>query len=98
MEYAIIMSGGEVILSEHLPRNLREKSAAGAKPRLSVVSNSEPIPATARTLEQVEMEHVLSVLEKHNGSKTAAAAELGISLKTLYNKLNKLQEERKNAG
>ncbi len=44
------------------------------------------------------MEHVVHVLEKHNGSKTAAAAELGISLKTLYNKLNKLQEERKNAG
>ena len=44
------------------------------------------------------MEHILRVLEKHGGSKTAAAAELGISLKTLYNKLNQLQEERKSAG
>ena len=44
------------------------------------------------------MEHLLRVLEKHNGSKTAAAAELGISLKTMYNKLNQLQEERKSAG
>ena len=41
---------------------------------------------------------VLRVLDKHGGSKTAAAAELGISLKTMYNKLNKLQEERKSAG
>ena len=31
-------------------------------------------------------------------SKPAAAAELGISLKTMYNKLNQLQEERKTAG
>ena len=43
-------------------------------------------------------EHVLRVLEKHNNNKPAAAAELGISLKTLYNKVNKLQEERKTAG
>jgi transcriptional regulator with PAS, ATPase and Fis domain len=34
------------------------------------------------------------VLEKHGGSKTAAAAELGISLKTIYNKLNKLNDRR----
>ena len=44
------------------------------------------------------MEHLLRVLEKHNGSKTAAAEELGISLKTMYNKLNKLQGERRSAG
>jgi transcriptional regulator with PAS, ATPase and Fis domain len=51
-----------------------------------------------RTLEEIEMEHLLRVLEKHNGSKTAAAAELGISLKTMYNKLNRLEKERKAAG
>jgi len=44
------------------------------------------------------MEHVLKVLKKHNGNKPAAAAELGISLKTLYNKLNQLDEERRSAG
>ena len=44
------------------------------------------------------MEHVLRVLEKHSGNKPAAATELGISLTTLYNKLNQLQEDRKHAG
>jgi DNA-binding NtrC family response regulator len=44
------------------------------------------------------MEHVLRTLEKHNGNKPAAAAELGISLKTMYNKLNQLEEERRAAG
>jgi transcriptional regulator with PAS, ATPase and Fis domain len=54
--------------------------------------------STARTLREIEMEHVLRVLEKHKGNKPAAAAELGISLKTLYNKLNQLDEERRAAG
>ena len=57
-----------------------------------------PLAPGARTLREIEMEHVLRVLEKHGGNKPAAATELGISLKTLYNKLNQLQEERKTAG
>jgi len=50
-------------------------------------------------LKEVEMEHILRVLEKHKGNKPAAAAELGIVLKTLYNKLHQWEEERgKQAG
>ena len=61
---------------------------------------SEPqgIGSVPRTLREIEMDHILRVLDKHGGNKPAAAAELGISLKTLYNKLNQLQEERKSAG
>ncbi len=44
------------------------------------------------------MEHILRVLNKHNGNKPAAAAELGIVLKTLYNKLNQWEEERAGGG
>jgi DNA-binding NtrC family response regulator len=52
-----------------------------------------------KTLKEIEMDHILKVLDKHKGNKPAAAAELGIVLKTLYNKLNQWQEERaKNAG
>ena len=44
------------------------------------------------------MNHILTVMKKLGGNKRAAAEELGISLKTLYNKLNALEEERKAAG
>jgi DNA-binding NtrC family response regulator len=50
-------------------------------------------PLQPRTLKEVEKEHILRVLEKHQGNKVTAAAELGIVLKTLYNKLNQWQEE-----
>ncbi len=99
MEHALIIAGGERITPEHLPHTIRHPHPATLpmKPHTpGVAAPSGPSPA--RTLSEIEMEHVLRVLDKHGGSKTAAAAELGISLKTMYNKLNKLQEERKSAG
>jgi DNA-binding NtrC family response regulator len=103
MEHAYIIAGGQRITAEHLPHHIRTGSAG--PPTLSLTSGPEaslatptPSPHGARTLREVEMEHLLRVLEKHSGSKAAAAAELGISLKTMYNKLNQLQEERKTAG
>ena len=40
------------------------------------------------TLRELEMEAIHDALERHDGNKPKAAEELGISLKTLYNKLN----------
>jgi DNA-binding NtrC family response regulator len=96
MEHAYILSGGQAITPEHLPHHLRTTPEQAT---LSVAAaTTGATPTTARTLREIEMEHVLRVLEKHGGNKPAAAAELGISLKTMYNKLNQLQEERKIAG
>lgn len=39
--------------------------------------------------------HIEAVLEKNNGNREATAKELGISLRTLYYKLNKLNQEIK---
>ena len=36
----------------------------------------------------MEMESIWAALDASNGNKTAAAQQLGISIKTLYNKLN----------
>jgi DNA-binding NtrC family response regulator len=96
MEHAYIIAGGGSITPEHLPHHIASRPAGGAKP--GPAGGTSAAPGAARTLREIEMEHVLRVLEKHGGSKTAAAQELGISLKTMYNKLNQLQEERKAAG
>ena len=97
MEHAYILSGGQRIVPEHLPHHLRP--VAGKPATLSLATPTlAAVPTGARTLREIEMEHVLRVLEKHSGNKPAAAAELGISLKTMYNKLNQLLEERKAAG
>jgi DNA-binding NtrC family response regulator len=94
MEHANIIAGGGRIEPEHLPHHIRFRS-----PAASVRPAAAPgAPAAARTLEEIEMEHIQRVLEKHGNNKQKAADELGISLKTIYNKLSKLQEMRKAAG
>jgi DNA-binding NtrC family response regulator len=97
MEYALILSRGQRIGAEHLPHQVR------AGQRRAVAGTIGPaVPATAdgerRTLRAIEMEHILRTLEKNKGHKPQTAQELGISLKTLYNKLNSLEEERRAAG
>jgi DNA-binding NtrC family response regulator len=39
------------------------------------------------SLDDMERAHILAVLDRHRGNRTAAAAELGISLRTLYYRL-----------
>ncbi len=98
MEYAYIIAGGGPILPEHLPHTVSQPRSHSPALNLVTATASVPVASQARTLEEIEMEHLLKVLDKHGGSKTAAAQELGISLKTMYNKLNRLQEQRKSAG
>jgi DNA-binding NtrC family response regulator len=93
MEHAYIIAGGQPITAEHLPLHIRSTPGAAATVKIAPGS-----AGPARTLSEIEMEHILRVLEKNNGHKVSTANELGISLKTLYNKLNKLEEERKAAG
>jgi DNA-binding NtrC family response regulator len=94
MEYAFIMSGGQPITPEHLQHKVRKMSGPPTLKMTAPSAEAAPKSTTPRTLEDIEMEHILKVVEKHKGKKPEAAEELGISLKTLYNKLNKLEEKR----
>jgi len=56
------------------------------------------VPAAAvRTLRDLEMQAIYEALDRCGGNKPQAAAELGISLKTLYNKLNQASAVHKSA-
>ena len=98
MEYANLISGGGPIEPQHLPRHIL---AEGEPETLSLVSQpTGPVKSAGapQTLKEIEMSYILTTLEKHKGKKQAAAEELGISLKTLYNKLNAWEEERRAAA
>lgn len=52
-----------------------------------------PQPASLIPLEQVEREHILSVLKHFEGNKTKSAKTLKIGIRTLQRKLKKYEQE-----
>jgi DNA-binding NtrC family response regulator len=62
-----------------LPGVPEPKSAPPSTPRTQT--------ASPQTLEEIERDQILAALERHNGNRAAVAAELGISVRTLYYKL-----------
>ena len=46
------------------------------------------------TIRELEKLHILATLKKNGGNKPTTAKELGITLKTLYNKLNLWDKQR----
>ena len=87
VEHATIISDEPPISAEHLPTRL-----ASRKLRAFRMADTQP-----QTLREMEMDCIHSALERHDGSKPRAAEELGISLKTLYNKLNQAAALAKSA-
>ena len=70
-------------------------------PPLAVASRQTPEPtvtgtlAPGTTVDEAERRLIDITLEHTNGNKTRAAELLGISLKTLHNKLNRMRDERR---
>src|SRR6185436_3757228 len=82
VERAVILSNGEFIEPKHLPPLVTD-SPDVVKPVVAL----EP----GTTVEEAERRLILMTLEHTRDNKTRAAEILGISLKTLHNKLNKLR-------
>jgi DNA-binding NtrC family response regulator len=85
LEHAVIMSDGRTITPEDLPNSVtcRDGRAYG--------SGSSMHGARQKTLREIEMDVIHQVLARNDGDKPKTAQELGIALKTLYNKLNQEQ-------
>ena len=83
IERAVIVCADELVRAEHLPAfdeaSLPSPSGTEAEVVLSV----------GTTVEDAERELILKTLKQTGGNKTRAAVILGISLKTLHNKLHK---------
>jgi DNA-binding NtrC family response regulator len=78
IEHALILCDAPPIRPEHLPQRFLERRAAVIPMHTAGTLNLQDIEARA----------IQQALDRHNGNKPKAAEELGVSLKTLYNKLN----------
>ena len=82
IERAVILSSGEFIEARHLPP-LVVDTTDPAGPMVSL----QP----GMTVDEAEQKLIMMTLEHTHDNKTRAADILGISLKTLHNKLNKFR-------
>jgi transcriptional regulator with PAS, ATPase and Fis domain len=83
IERAVILSSGDLIETKHLPPQLSQPSASVAAPQLAI--------APGTTVEEAENQLILMTLAHTGDNKTHAAELLGVSVKTLYNKLSRLR-------
>jgi DNA-binding NtrC family response regulator len=91
IERATIVAQGRVIDVQDLPplADVPAPAPAAAAP------SSGPGLTAGTTVEEAERQLIELTLEHTNGNKTRAAEMLGISLKTLHNKLNRLNLRQK---
>jgi len=74
IERAVVISGECEITAEHL--------------NLDPASSLSPTPGKILTIKELEKKHILQVLKEHQSNRTRAAKALGISIRTLRNKLS----------
>ena len=91
LEHAVILSDGQTIAPDDLPSSLSVRRHRKSHGLPVAADSTASIHAT--TLQEMEREMILATLERNAGDKPKSAAELGIALKTLYNKLNQYQSE-----
>ena len=83
IERATILAPGPFIEPKHLPASLAHEPPVQHQPQVAL--------APGTTVEEAERRLIQMTLEHTRDNKTRAAEILGISLKTLHNKLNKLR-------
>jgi DNA-binding NtrC family response regulator len=84
IERATILAESEFIEPRHLPPTLISRGEASL-PTLTI--------APGTTVDEAERRLILLTLDHTRNNKTRAAEILGISLKTLHNKLNRMKDE-----
>ncbi len=78
LERGLILARGQPFLNvEHLPGEFRARPGVGDRRH------------TPQTLDELERQHIERTLRHHNGNRTRAAHELGISRATLINKIKR---------
>lgn len=86
VERAVILCEGATIEIQHLPKHIFATQTTASRESI----------ALGKELHEIEKEVIFKTLKMTNNNKTKAAQILGISLKTMHNKLNKYYSEDEN--
>ncbi|MFH0953849.1 MAG: sigma-54 dependent transcriptional regulator [Verrucomicrobiota bacterium] len=78
MERMVVLSRGDKLTVRDIPAGVRD----------SAQHRGAALPRGGVSLEEAEKQLILNALQAHGGNRTQAAAQLGISRRTLHRKLN----------
>jgi DNA-binding NtrC family response regulator len=100
IEHAVVLCDELPLRPEHLPARIcraaastGERSQPAEETQLAAEAPGfQPASDRPQSLRELEMQAILAGLDRNGGNKSRTAEELGISLKTLYNKLNQLND------
>lgn len=93
LERAAAISTGDVIDESQMSFLRTQPTPSPTEP-----TGPRPAEGPSRTLEELEREHILRVLEETDGNRERAAAILGISSRTLYRKLREYESATTSSG
>ena len=86
IERAIAVSRGKELSLEDLPDNIRDAQPT----RVDLIDGSDA--SALPTMEEIERRYIRQVLKALGGNKTAVAQVLGVDRRTLYRKLERMNE------
>jgi len=84
--HAIVVSHGQIILKEHLPQNITGNKTKEDASKIINVEDEGVVPLND-LIAKVEKDMIIKALKSTNGNKSKAARLLGISRKSLFNKI-----------
>jgi DNA-binding NtrC family response regulator len=88
LERIVLLEDGDQLRSRHLPAEFMQR-ARGAKTGVNDESVASGDRSWMRSLQDVEDEHILLVLQRCNGNKSQAARILGLSRQGLLDRLKR---------
>jgi DNA-binding NtrC family response regulator len=85
IEHAVVVCKNNEITPGDLPNTVKESA------RVKAASHG---PSSPKTLEVLEKQHIMEVLDRNKGNISKSAKDLGIDRVTLYNKIKKYEIEK----
>jgi DNA-binding NtrC family response regulator len=93
IERAAALSESDEIEATQFAQLIDHKEASASDASQTVVTTTDA-DAPTRTLDELERQHILRVLEETDGNRERAAIILGISARTLYRKLREYEDTK----
>ena len=85
IERAVLLSGGEAIDAEAIREQIVNSPQPMVENKMAISPGVDGYPVTM-SLTEVTDAHIQKVLDHHGGNKTRAARDLGVNVKTIYNR------------